>query len=83
MVNWEEFRRKRSWCNSRYYPSIRLEVLIKIMKNFNQCSPSPGRGLNLGPPEYEAGVLPLYHDVQFYMYEYVCATYKYFHFRQT
>jgi hypothetical protein len=41
----------------RYYPGIRLEGLRKTTKILNQDSLSPGRDLNPGPPEYEAGVL--------------------------
>jgi hypothetical protein len=40
----------------RYYPGIRLEGLRKTTKNLSKDSRSPGRDLNLGPPEYEAGV---------------------------
>jgi hypothetical protein len=29
----------------------------KNHKNLSQDSPSPGRGMNPGPPEYEAGML--------------------------
>jgi hypothetical protein len=49
--------RKRSWPNLRYYPGICLEGLRKATKNFSQDSRSPGRDLNSGPPEYEAGML--------------------------
>jgi hypothetical protein len=48
---------KRSWPNLRYYPGIRLGGLRKTTKNLSQGSRSPGRDLNPGPPEYEAGVL--------------------------
>jgi hypothetical protein len=41
----------------RYYPIICLEELRKAMKNLSQDSRSPGRDLNLGPPECEAGLL--------------------------
>jgi hypothetical protein len=41
----------------RYYPSICLEELRKTMKNLSRDSQSPGRDLNPGHPEYEAGVL--------------------------
>jgi hypothetical protein len=41
----------------RYYPGIRLDGLRKTTTKFNQGSRSPSRKLNLGPPEYEAGVL--------------------------
>jgi hypothetical protein len=46
--------RKRSWLNLRYYTSICLEVL---KKNISQDNRSPGRDLNPGPPEYDAGML--------------------------
>jgi hypothetical protein len=36
---------------------ICLEGLRKTTKNLSQDSRSPGRDLNPGPPEYEAGVL--------------------------
>jgi hypothetical protein len=41
----------------RYYPGISLEKLRKTTNNFSQYSRYPGRDLNKGPPEYEAGVL--------------------------
>jgi hypothetical protein len=56
-MNWEGCGRKRSWTNSRYYPGICLEGLRKTMKNLSQDSRSPGRDLNPGPLEYEAGVV--------------------------
>jgi hypothetical protein len=56
MINLEGFVRKRSWSNLRYYPGTFLEGLTKTTKTLNQNSRSPGRDLNLGPPEYEAGV---------------------------
>jgi hypothetical protein len=37
----------------RYYPVIRLEELRKTTKNLSHDSRSPGRDLNLGPPEYD------------------------------
>jgi hypothetical protein len=40
----------------RHYPGIHLKALRKITKNLSQDSRSPGRDLNQGPPEYEAGV---------------------------
>jgi hypothetical protein len=40
----------------RFYPSIRLERLRTITKNLSQDNWSPGRDLNPGHPEYEAGV---------------------------
>jgi hypothetical protein len=41
----------------RYCPWIRLEGLKKTTKPLRQDSRIPNRDLNLGPPEYEAGVL--------------------------
>jgi hypothetical protein len=41
----------------RYYPGIRMEGMRKTSKLLGQGSRSPGRELNVGPPEYEAGVL--------------------------
>jgi hypothetical protein len=57
MMNWKGFERKRSWPNLRYYPNICLEGLRKTTKIPSQDSRFPGRDLNPGPPEYEAGVL--------------------------
>jgi hypothetical protein len=57
MVCWEGFGRKRSCPNLTYYPGICLKRMRKITKNLSQNSRSPGRDLNLGPPEYEAGVV--------------------------
>jgi hypothetical protein len=56
-MNWKGWGRKRSWLNLSYYPSIFLEGLRKTTKNFSQDTRSPGRDLNPGPPEFEAGVL--------------------------
>jgi hypothetical protein len=56
-MNWKRCRRKRPWPNLRYSPVICLEGLRKNTKNLSQDSRCPGRDLNLGPPEYEAGVL--------------------------
>jgi hypothetical protein len=56
MMNWKECERKRSWHNLRYYPGIFLDRLRKTAKTLRQNSRSLGRDLNLGPPEYEAGV---------------------------
>jgi hypothetical protein len=52
-MNWEGFRRKKSWPNLRYYPGICLKELRKTMKGFSQDSKFLGRDLNGGPPEYE------------------------------
>jgi hypothetical protein len=56
-MKWKEFWRKRSWHNLKYYPGIRLEGRRKTTKTLSQDSWSPGRDLNPGPPEYEAGML--------------------------
>jgi hypothetical protein len=53
-MNWKGFGRMRSWPNLRYYPRIRLEGQRKTTKTLIQVSRSPGRDLNMGPPEYEA-----------------------------
>jgi hypothetical protein len=63
MINWKGCERKRSWPNLRHCPGICLDGLRKTTKNLGQDSRSPGPDLNLGPPEYEAGVLTLDHDV--------------------
>jgi hypothetical protein len=52
MINWKGFGRKRAWPNFKVLPDIRLEGMKKI---FSQYSLSPGRDLNSGPLEYEAG----------------------------
>jgi hypothetical protein len=39
------------------YPGIRLEELGKTTKNLSQDGVSPGRDLNPGSTEYEAGAL--------------------------
>jgi hypothetical protein len=56
MMNWKGFGRKRSWPNfkelSRNSPGRTEESHI----NSSQDSQSPGRDLNPGRPEYEAGV---------------------------
>jgi hypothetical protein len=59
IMNWKGCGRKQSWPNLRYYPSICLEGLRKTTKYLRQGSRSPGRDLNLGSPEYEAGVLTI------------------------
>jgi hypothetical protein len=41
----------------RYYPDICLEELRQITKNLSHYSLSPGRELNLGPPEYGVRVV--------------------------
>jgi hypothetical protein len=56
-MNWKRRGRKRSWPNLRYCHGIYLEGLRKTTKNLSWDSRSPGRDLNPGPLEYEAGVL--------------------------
>jgi hypothetical protein len=56
MINWKEFGTKQSWSNLRYYPGICVEGLRKTRKTLRQDSWSPGRDLNPGPAEKEAGV---------------------------
>jgi hypothetical protein len=41
----------------RYYPGICLEGLMKTTKTISQDNRYPGRDLNLGTPEYEAGAV--------------------------
>jgi hypothetical protein len=56
-MNGKGFGTKRSWPNFWYSPGIRLENLRKTTKNIIEGNWSPGRDLNPGPPEFEAGVL--------------------------
>jgi hypothetical protein len=56
-MNWKGCGRKRSWPDVRYFPGICLEGVRKTTKYLSQDNRSLGRDLNLGPPEYEAGVL--------------------------
>jgi hypothetical protein len=56
-VNWTEYGGKWAWVNFRYYLGICLEVLRKTTKNLNKDSLPAGQNLNLGPPQYKAGVL--------------------------
>jgi hypothetical protein len=57
MMNWKGCGRKRQWPNLGYYLSIYREGPKKTMRNLGQDNGFPGRDLNPGPPEYEAGVL--------------------------
>jgi hypothetical protein len=63
-MNWKVFRRKRSWPNCkvlyRNSPGGADENHESLSHNFRP----PGRDLNPGVPEYEAGVLTSYHDVR-------------------
>jgi hypothetical protein len=56
-MSWKVCERNRSRPNLRNYTDICLEVLRKTTKDFCQDIRSPGRDLNPGPPEYEAGML--------------------------
>jgi hypothetical protein len=56
MMIWKEYGSGRGR-TLRFYPGIRVERLVKTMKNLREDSRSLGRDLNSGPPEYEAGVL--------------------------
>jgi hypothetical protein len=58
MMNWKVSGSKRSWPNFKvgYYSRIRIEVPRKRRKTC-QDGLFPGQDLNLGPQEYEAGVL--------------------------
>jgi hypothetical protein len=58
MIGWISKKEEGSgqWPNLRYYPDICLEELTKTTKNLRQSIQSPGRDLNPGPTEYEAGV---------------------------
>jgi hypothetical protein len=44
----------------RYYPGNLLEELWKTTQHNSKDSQFPGRDLNPGSPEYEAGVLTIY-----------------------
>lgn len=48
---------KQSRSVIRYYPSIYLEGLRKVMKNLNQHNPPPCQELYSGPSNHKAGVL--------------------------
>jgi hypothetical protein len=41
----------------RHYPGVLLDGLMITTKNLSQDSRSPCRHSNLGPPEYEVGLL--------------------------
>jgi hypothetical protein len=56
MMNWESCGRKQSSCNFKAL-SRNLPGTDENHENLSNDSRSPGRDLNLGPPEYEAGVL--------------------------
>jgi hypothetical protein len=47
MVNWKECGRERQWPKLGYYPSICLEALRKITKDFSQNNSTQEQGLKL------------------------------------
>jgi hypothetical protein len=58
MMNWKSYGRVLGLI-LRYYPDIFQERLRKTTKKFSQNSLSSFRDFNLGPPEYEAGMLTI------------------------
>jgi hypothetical protein len=54
--NDREYSWKRSWCVLCYYPTIRLDELRKISKNWVWGGDIPGRYSNSGHPEYKPGI---------------------------
>jgi hypothetical protein len=62
VINWYECERKRSWPNLMTCPKTYLELLSSATKNLIQDSRSPGRHLNPGPRNYEAGDLSIQKD---------------------
>jgi hypothetical protein len=56
-MNWKGYGVKQSRHNLNHYPSICLEGLNKTTKTHSQDRRSVDRDLNLGPPEYEVGML--------------------------
>jgi hypothetical protein len=55
MINWKDVEGSGRGLIFRYNP-ICLQGLRETKKNISENSRYPGRDLNLGPPEYEAGV---------------------------
>jgi hypothetical protein len=58
-MKWKRFGRKRSWPNTKVLLRHHLESLRKTTKTLSHVSRSPGRNLNSGPPEYDAGMLTI------------------------
>jgi hypothetical protein len=56
-MNWKRCERKQSWLVVIYYFGICLERQRKTTKNLSQDIWSQGIDLNVGLPQYEAGVL--------------------------
>jgi hypothetical protein len=54
MKNWKGFGSKRLWPNVNYYPGICSK---ETMINLSQDSWSLGQDFDLGPPQYDTGVL--------------------------
>jgi hypothetical protein len=52
-------------------PSRHLPGGTGITGDLSQDSWSPGRDLNLGTPEYEARMITLGRDVQFYLFPFI------------
>jgi hypothetical protein len=67
-MNWKRCGRKRLWPNKINYPVVFPDGLRKTTKNLSQDRRSPGRDLNLGPPEYE-GVLTVRPPLSVYFFE--------------
>jgi hypothetical protein len=68
-MNWKGCERERLWSGWMYYPGICQKGLRKTIKILRQNSQSPSWDLNLGPPEYDKGVLttrPLYSAYNLY-----------------
>jgi hypothetical protein len=55
IVNWKGYGRKQLWLNLRFHAIICLERLRKTTKASVSITSLPW-DLNLGPPEYKAGV---------------------------
>jgi hypothetical protein len=56
-MKWKGFGRKRTWRHLKVLFQNSPVGTEKTHENLNQYSRSPGRDLNPGPSEYEAGVL--------------------------
>jgi hypothetical protein len=55
MIHWKRFGRKRSWANFKVLPRHSPGGTEENHENLSRDSRSPGRHLNPGPHEYEAG----------------------------
>jgi hypothetical protein len=65
MMNWKGCERKRSGPDFKALSENLLRGTEKTTKTLSEYRRSPGRDLNLGPPDNEAGVLttPPRHDI--------------------